>query len=121
MKVSMLRARWILPALLLAALLLPGAASAQTAVRKVGRGLAGMTCGFLEIPGNVVQTTRERGYGWGLTLGFAQGLGMVVVRELVGVYEFVSSPFPLPAGYQPIMKPEFPWGYFDQGSSAPRH
>jgi len=104
-------------ALLLALLtcLLPAAADAQryTAGRKFGRGLAGMTCGFLEVPGNIVETSRERGAGWGLTLGFAEGLGRLVVRELVGVYEFVSAPFAVPAGYKPILKPEYPWGYFD--------
>jgi len=119
MQASRTRARWFFAALLAGALLLPGTALAQSAPRKAGRGLAGMTCGFLEIPGNVVQETRSRGYGWGLTYGFVMGLGKVVVRELVGVYEFVTSPFPLPAGYQPIMQPEFPWGYFEQGS-APR-
>lgn len=94
--------------------LVPLAADARgyTATRKVGRGLAAMTCGFLEVPGNMVQTSRERGPGWGLTLGFAEGLGRLVVRELVGVYEFVTAPFPVPAGYRPILKPEYPWGYF---------
>jgi putative exosortase-associated protein (TIGR04073 family) len=104
-------------ALALAGLLVLAAAPADaqryTAPRKFGRGLAAMTTGFLELPGNVVQTTERRGLGWGLTLGFAEGLGRIVVRELVGVYEFVTAPFPVPAGYRPIIEPEFPWGYFD--------
>lgn len=92
---------------------LPAAAAKYSAGRKFGRGLAAMTCGFLEVPGNVVQTSREKGPVWGVTLGFAEGLGRLVVRELVGVYEFVSAPFPAPAGYKPILQPEYPWGYFD--------
>jgi putative exosortase-associated protein (TIGR04073 family) len=99
-------------------LALPGSAAAQTAARKVGRGLAAMTTGFLEVPGNIVQVNRERGPGWGFTLGFVQGLGMIVVRELVGVYEFVTAPLEVPAGFQPIIQPEFPWSYFDE--SGPR-
>jgi putative exosortase-associated protein (TIGR04073 family) len=99
-------------------LALPGTASAQTAARKVGRGLAAMTTGFLEVPGNIVKVNRERGPGWGFTLGFVQGLGMIVVRELVGVYEFVTAPLEVPAGFQPIIQPEFPWSYFE--ASAPR-
>jgi putative exosortase-associated protein (TIGR04073 family) len=91
----------------------PADATRYNAPRKAGRGLAAMTCGFLELPGNVVKTSRERGLGWGLTLGFAEGLGRIVVRELVGVYEFVTAPFPVPAGYAPIIEPEFPWGYFE--------
>jgi putative exosortase-associated protein (TIGR04073 family) len=99
---------------------LPGTAAAGSAARKAGRGLAGMTCGFLEVPGNIVEVNRERGPGWGFTLGFVQGLGMIVVRELVGVYEFVTSPLDVPAGYQPIIHPEFPWDYFDQPTARAR-
>jgi putative exosortase-associated protein (TIGR04073 family) len=102
-------------ALALLVALAPATADAQryTAGRKFGRGLAAMTCGFLEVPGNIVETSRERGPGWGITLGFAEGLGKLVVRELVGVYEFVTAPFPVPGGYKPIIQPEYPWGYFD--------
>ncbi len=105
-------------ALVAGLLVLPGTASAQTAARKVGRGLAAMTTGFLEVPGNIVKVSRERGYGWGFSLGFVQGLGMIVVRELVGVYEFLTCPLDVPSGYQPIIHPEFPWSYFNE--SAPR-
>jgi putative exosortase-associated protein (TIGR04073 family) len=118
MQFSNARARRFLAAALVAAVLLPGVALAaeQSAARKVGRGLAAMTCGFLEVPGNVVAETRNRGYAWGFTLGFVTGLGKIVVRELVGVYEFVTAPFPIPSGYQPIIQPEFPWGYFEESS-----
>ena len=120
MRRSKTRTQGFLAACLAAAILLPGVATAaqQSAARKVGRGLAAMTCGFLEIPGNIVAETRSRGPVWGFTLGFATGLGKVVVRELVGVYEFVTAPFPIPAGFQPIIQPEFPWDYFEK--SPPR-
>jgi putative exosortase-associated protein (TIGR04073 family) len=103
-------------AILALVVLLPTVAGAveYTAARKVGRGLASMTTCFLEVPGNMVKMTRERGYGWGFTLGFATGVGKLIPRVLVGVYEFVSAPFPLPAGYKPILEPEFPWGYFEE-------
>jgi putative exosortase-associated protein (TIGR04073 family) len=94
-------------------------AAAQTAGRKAGRGLAGMTAAFLEIPGNMYAQTEARGPAEGLPLGFAKGLGMIVPRVLVGVYEFVSAPFAAPAGYRPILDPEFPWDYFDEGVRAP--
>lgn len=89
-----------------------------TAARKAGRGLAAMTTGFLEVPGNMVAETRKHGAGMGVPLGFVFGLGKIVVRELVGVYEFVSAPFAAPAGYVPIIEPEFPWSYFDEGSAS---
>ena len=88
-------------------------AFAQTAVRKLGRGLAAMTTGFLELPGNMVVETREHGPAEGIPLGFAKGLGMIIPRELVGVYEFLSAPFPAPADFRPILQPEFPWQYFE--------
>ena len=95
-------------------------AAAQTAVRKMGRGLANMTTSFLEIPGQMVKETHAQGAGVGIPVGFAKGLGMIVPRVLIGVYEFLSSPFPAPEGYRPILTPEFPWDYFDEaGEPAP--
>src|SRR2546426_7016542 len=112
-------ARWLTLAALM--LLLASPAGAQTATRKVLRGLAGMTTSFLEVPGNMVAETHTRGAGEGIPLGFAKGLGMIIPRTLVGVWEFISAPFPVPAGYQPILSPEFPWGYFESGrSETPR-
>lgn len=87
-------------------------AHAYTAAQKFGRGLAGMTCGVMELPGNIVKETRAHGAA-GLPMGMAMGVGMIVTRELVGVYEFITAPFALPAGYRPILKPEYPWDYFD--------
>ena len=106
-------------AIVLAAALiaLPAVASAEhSAARKLGRGLAAMTCGFLEVPGSIVSTSRDKGYAYGFTLGFAEGLGRLVVRELVGVYEFLSAPIEAPAGFEPILDPEFPWDYFDDST-----
>jgi putative exosortase-associated protein (TIGR04073 family) len=87
-------------------------AQAQTAAQKFGRGLAGMTTGFLELPGNIVKETRRQG-AIGVPIGLAYGVGMIVTRELVGVYEFLTAPFPIPAGFRPILRPEYPWDYFE--------
>ena len=116
---TMRMSRLVVPGTILVLLLASaGPADAQTATRKFLRGLAGMTTAILEIPGNMVAETNERGAAQGIPLGFALGCGMIVPRVLVGVYEFVSAPFPFPEHYEPILKPEFPWGYFE-GSSGP--
>lgn len=108
----MRRGRFSLFLVLLVAMVLSApVAHAQTAGEKFGRGLAGMTCGFLELPGNIVEQTEKRG-AVGVPIGIAYGLGMLVTRELVGVYEFLTAPFPVPEGYRPILKPEYPWDYF---------
>jgi putative exosortase-associated protein (TIGR04073 family) len=95
----------------LALMLASTGTQADTAVDKFGRGLAGMTLGVLELPGNIVKETKAKG-PVGIPVGLAMGVGMIVTRELVGVYEFLSAPFPVPAGYRPILHPEYPWGYF---------
>jgi putative exosortase-associated protein (TIGR04073 family) len=96
----------------------PSQAIEYTAARKAGRGLASMTTGFLEIPGNMMAESRKHGAGAGIPLGFVFGLGKLVVRELVGVYEFLSAPFEAPAGFEPIIEPEFPWDYFEDRSAT---
>jgi putative exosortase-associated protein (TIGR04073 family) len=96
---------------LLALLLHPGAAEAQTAMDKLGRGVAGMVAGVLELPGQMVTESNRHGPE-GLPLGFAKGLGMIVAREVTGVYEFVTAPIPVPRGYRPVLSPEYPWDHF---------
>jgi putative exosortase-associated protein (TIGR04073 family) len=111
----------LLLALALAPLLLPEVVHAEeyTSSRKFGRGLAGMTVGFLEIPGNVVEQSRNNGALYGMTLGLAMGLGKCVTRELVGVFEFLTAPFEMPKGFKPILEPEFPWQYFETEAAGP--
>ena len=92
--------------------------SGHTSVDKLLRGLAGMVAGVLELPGNIVAVNREDGGGAAATIGFAKGLGMIPVRELVGVYEFITSPIPFPEGYRSILSPEYPWEYFNGAHSA---
>ena len=110
-----IRFRRIAPALLALALFLSATALAQeySASRKMGRGLAGMTCAFLEIRGNIGDESRRNGPGRGWTLGLAMGLGKIVPRVLIGVYEFLSAPIEAPSGFKPILEPEYPWDYFD--------
>ncbi|HJQ84759.1 MAG TPA: exosortase system-associated protein, TIGR04073 family [Candidatus Binatia bacterium] len=89
-----------------------------TALDKLGRGLAAMTTGFLELPGNIVAENRDHGATAAATIGVAKGIGMIPVRELVGVYDFVTSPIPLPDDYEPLIHPEYPWDYFDGAAAA---
>jgi len=89
-----------------------------TAARKFGRGIAGIVFSFLEIPGNVVEESRRTNVGVGLTLGLARGLGMFVSRTLVGTYEVLTAPFEIPAGFEPVISPEFAWQYLEPGSGG---
>lgn len=85
-----------------------------TPARKVGRGFANTTLGVLAIPGQMVVETRKRGAAAGLPIGFGLGIGWFVASELIGVWEILTCPFEFPAGYKPILEPEFPWQYFEE-------
>jgi putative exosortase-associated protein (TIGR04073 family) len=102
-------------AMVLAVLVLApsGAAQAQSPPHKFGRGVVNLALGIMEVPGRMVAEGRRRGPLWALSLGFAKGVGGFVTRELVGVYEIVTFPAPVPRGYQPILEPEYPWQLFD--------
>jgi len=96
-------------------LLWPIVSRADTPGMKAGRGFAAITTPFLEIPGNIVETSKREGSLAGWTVGLAKGIGMSIVRPPVGVYELVTAPIAFPANFEPIMKPEYPWSYFGSG------
>jgi putative exosortase-associated protein (TIGR04073 family) len=90
---------------------------------KALRGISGMVFFFLELPGNMVEVSNKEGVGMGLTKGFAQGFVKMPFRGMVGVYEFFTFPFDIQPGYEPVMEPEYPWGYFcgcDKAPAAPK-
>jgi putative exosortase-associated protein (TIGR04073 family) len=93
----------------------PALSSADTPSQKALRGFAALTTPFLEIPGNIIETSQRDGALAGWTAGLARGLGMSIVRPAVGFYELVSAPWPAPANYEPILSPEYPWSYFGTG------
>jgi putative exosortase-associated protein (TIGR04073 family) len=81
--------------------------SGQNALRKLGRGIANVLFGIVEVPNQVTKAAAEHG-GGGLPYGFGKGLVRWFGRELTGAYDVVTFPVPFPRGYKPIMKPEFP-------------
>jgi putative exosortase-associated protein (TIGR04073 family) len=112
------RKRALLIPAILGLLSAPAIARADTPLHKAGRGLAGITTGFLEIPGNIIHTAQREGAVSGWTNGFAKGLGMCILRPPVGFYELITAPFPAPEGYKPILEPEYPWSYFGSGERS---
>jgi len=90
----------------------------ETAGAKAGRGVMEMITGFMEFPGNIYAESRDDGLASGLTIGLAKGVGMIPVRELVGVYELVTAPIEGPDDYRPVLDPPLPWQYFEGSDSA---
>ena len=93
-------------------LMMPSQTQAQDAASKLGRGFAGCTLGWLELPGNIWSEAQKNGWVMGLTAGFGKGIGMTIVRTVLGVWDFVTFPIPAPDEYNSILKPDYPWGYF---------
>lgn len=80
---------------------------AQDAFKKLGRGVVNTLTGWLEVPKGIVDESKESNVFAGLTVGTIKGFGLGLVRTGAGVYEAVTFPFPIPEGYEPIVKPEF--------------
>ena len=80
---------------------------AQDPAKKLGRGLANVLTGWVELPKNIYDTSVEENVLSGLTMGLAKGVGMTIVRTGAGVYEAVTFPFPIPEDYQPVLEPEY--------------
>lgn len=80
----------------------------QNALRKLGRGVANILFGIVEVPNQITKTTSAQGGGAGVTYGVGKGLVRWIGREFAGVYDIVTFPVPFPRGYKPVMRPEFP-------------
>lgn len=81
-----------------------------SAAQKAIRGLANSGLGVVaELPKTIYYDTLEDGPLYGLTVGVLEGLSWGIARTLVGVYEVVTFPFPVPEGYRPIYQPQYPF------------
>lgn len=83
---------------------------APQVAQKAVRGLANSGFGVVvELPKTIYYDTLEDGPLYGLTVGVLEGLSWGIARTLVGVYEVVTFPFPIPEGYRPIYQPHYPF------------
>lgn len=89
---------------------------------KLGRGIANILTGVVEVPKNISREWRKSDPITGLIVGGVKGVGYFGTRVVVGAYETVTFPIPVPANYEPLMFPPTPlpevWGeqlpYFDR-------
>lgn len=78
--------------------------SEDKVVRQLGRGVANVLTGILEVPVNMYQVQDEHGEMAGATYGLIRGIWRFGVREVVGVYEIITVPF---VRLDPIVEPEW--------------
>ena len=73
------------------------------ASKKLGRGLANVLGGWLELPKGIQSVGDESGFLAGLTWGPIYGIGNALVRTGAGVYDIAT--FPMPS--EPVVQPEY--------------
>ena len=74
---------------------------------KLTRGVMGLLTGWLELPNQIVDVSRQQHVLVGMTWGVLKGAGKGLLREAVGVYETVSCAVPVPANYAPMLSPVY--------------
>ncbi len=80
---------------------------AQDMLRKLGRGVANIATGVIEIPKSIQESFYDNGPIAAGTYGVLDGVYKFLLRTGVGVYEVITFPLPFPADYEPIIEPEF--------------
>ena len=93
--------------------------AARGAITKLFRGIVNATTGWIEIPKQISLEWQNAGAGRGATVGFAKGIGWAIARSVMGAYEIVTFPVPVPEGYRHIMDPEYVLSDMEPGSSSP--
>ncbi len=87
--------------------LISGTSYADNFFDKLIRGIINTATGWIEIPKQIIETSREESFFKGLTVGLAKGIGKGVTRTAVGLCETTTFIAPFPGeGYSPIMTPE---------------
>jgi putative exosortase-associated protein (TIGR04073 family) len=74
---------------------------------KLGRGVMNILTGWVEIPKQTAKEWQATDPLTGTIMGVTKGFVTAVTRTIVGVFEVVSFPFPVPRNYEPVMEPEF--------------
>ena len=79
-------------------------------MNKAGRGAANMTTGWLELPKQIYETSREDGIAKGILIGPLKGVGMTVARTVAGIGELITFYLAYPGFYDPYFDPAYVWG-----------
>ena len=83
--------------------------TANARLRKLGRGIANVVTCPLELIRTPTLVGRKDGVFAELTVGVVEGAWQAIVRGVTGIYEIATFYAPVPAGFTPIVKPEFIW------------
>jgi putative exosortase-associated protein (TIGR04073 family) len=76
---------------------------------KFTRGLANTATCIVELPKQIILTSKDKGPAMGAVIGPVKGIGMTVYRAFAGVIETVFFMVPQPGYYDPMINPDFVW------------
>jgi len=82
-------------------------------VQKFGRGLGNAATGWLEIPKNIVNESRNTNVGLGITWGLVKGVAHTVGRTVVGVLDLAFFFVPT----QQYVHPTYAWDPFEKDTT----
>lgn len=77
------------------------------AFTKLGRGVVNVLTCWVEWPSNVATEWERTDPITGMVVGSVKGISWGFARFATGVFETFTFPFPVPAGYEPMMLPEY--------------
>ncbi len=89
-----------------------------TPLRKLQRGALDIALSPIEISNELAKEKTHDTFPPSWVLGFARGSFFMLGRIAAGACEIVTFPFPIPAGYAPILEPEFAWQHLEQTPPA---
>jgi putative exosortase-associated protein (TIGR04073 family) len=75
--------------------------------RKLLRGVGNIAFGWVEIPRHMNIDIQDTDAFTGTFTGLYKGMQRTLLRGIVGVWEIVTFPVPVPSNYAPIVRPEF--------------
>jgi len=98
----------IIALIVIISLFAASSAYADTMLKKLGRGLANIITCPIELPHRIGQANDESGPFAACTWGVLDGFFRMGMRFVVGGYEVITFPVPVPPDYEPIIDdPEF--------------
>jgi putative exosortase-associated protein (TIGR04073 family) len=75
------------------------------AFTKVGRGMANIFTSPGELYTQTLLLAKDNEASVAIFGGIFKGVGIMLARQVVGIYEVLTFPFAIPEGYRPIIQP----------------
>jgi putative exosortase-associated protein (TIGR04073 family) len=91
-----------------------------TPVRKLQRGFLNVALSPIDLSSEFQKEQNRETFPPSWVLAIGRGSCYMVGRALTGVYEMVTFLVPYPAGYAPVLYPEFTWEKLGRAKSHPK-